>query len=104
MLANVRALEGFILIKNTHAPDSCISLVSVIKTLGLGLMVADWTPPGPSRTCSTEKSHIIKLKTKQHAKAKESQKNWLLLTEDTWTCDKQVSKVPASGMLSTSWK
>ena len=41
MLANVRALEGFILIKNTHAPDSCMSLVSVIKTLGLGLMVAD---------------------------------------------------------------
>ena len=88
MLANVRALEGFILIKKTHAPDSCMSLVSVIKTLGLGLMVADWTPPGPSRTCSTEKSHIIIFKA---AHKSQKEKNWLLLTEDTWTCDKEVS-------------
>jgi len=55
MLAIVRAFDGLILIKKTHAPASCISLVSVTNTFGLVLMFADCAPPGPSLTCSTEK-------------------------------------------------
>ena len=55
MLANVRAFDGFVLIKKTHAPVSCMSFVSVIKTLGLVLMLAACAPPGPSLTCSTKK-------------------------------------------------
>lgn len=59
MLAKVRAFDGLILIKKTHAPASCMSLVSVIKTLGLVLILAVCAPPGPSLTCSTAKEAII---------------------------------------------
>lgn len=61
MLAKVRAFDGLILIKNTHTPASCMSLVSVMKTLGLVLMLAACAPPGPSLTCSTEKINAWKI-------------------------------------------
>ena len=57
MFAIVRAFVGLILMKNTHAPVSCISFVSVINTLGFVLMLVACAPPGPSLTCST----VIKI-------------------------------------------
>ena len=53
MFAKVKAFVGLILMKKTHAPASCMSLVSVINTFGLVLMIVDCAPPGPIRTCST---------------------------------------------------
>lgn len=57
MFAIVRAFVGLILMKNTHAPVSCISFVSVMNTLGFVLMLVACAPPGPSLTCST----VIKI-------------------------------------------
>ena len=61
MFAIVRAFVGLILMKNTHAPVSCISFVSVINTLGFVLMLVACAPPGPSLTCST----VIKIVKKE---------------------------------------
>ena len=69
MLAKVRAFDVLILIKKTHAPASCMSLVSVIKTLGLVLMLVACAPPGPSLTCSTAKKAILTVR-KIQVKAK----------------------------------